>query len=580
MLIFDIEANGFYDTVTAIHQISIIDYETGARESYHGSSLDAGVVRLAEADILVAHNGILYDIPVIEKVTGVALNPRRCIDTLVMSRLGRPIRDGGHSLEAWGQRLGDAPVKIEHEDWTKWSPEMEARCNADVEITLHLYERLKSLLDAMPDAFDTDTEVVIAVGKMVRRGFLLDVDKAHEVLDEKLEQSRKLLDEFQTIFPPVWMPKQPHPKVYKTVNKKALDIYPGIEPGVKFSPIELEHFKPSARQQVARRLKQKYGWRPTHLTPSGAPKVDEAVLNTLPYPEAKKFSQYLENEKLIGQINGERGWLHNLQPNGRVSPEFIPTGANTHRSACRNPNLQQVSKAQEMRECWIAEPGKVLVGVDASGLELRCLAHYLARYDGGKYADILMNGDIHSHIQKLIGFATRDKTKNAEYGWLYGAGNAKLGEIAREDAKYGNVEVDPRISNSKLGAAMRRNLVQGIDGLEKLILAVNKAASTGKMLGIDKRPLWVRSEHSALNLLLQSCGAIIVKTAWSLFDLPEGAHTVLQIHDEWQIECDPDQADAVGEHVIGCIKQAGVKLGFRCPLDGEYKVGHNWSETH
>ena len=572
-LVFDIEANGLLETVDRVWCMVTYDLERRTFNEYEPDQIEDGIRELRGADKLVAHNGIGYDLPAIRKVRGTVLDQSRVQDTLVLSRLGRPVRRGGHSLAAWGERLGYP--KVEHEEWDRYSPEMLHRCKVDGEITAKLFERLKPMYDIMPQAIETDHRVAILAQQMIERGFTLDVERARQVLDEKLTYREQMLDKFQRMFPPVLMPTQTVPKVYKS-SRNALNV----EPGIEFTPLKVEEFAPTARQQVARRLMQKHGWKPKVLTPTGVPKVDETILRELPYPEAKEFADFLVNEKLITQLDGPTGWLKYVGEDNRVHPSFNPTGANTHRSSCSSPNLQQVAKAPEMREPWIPAPGSDLVGIDAAGLELRCLAHYLHRYDGGHYADILINGDIHDHVQKLIGFATREKTKNAEYGWLYGAGNAKLGEIAREDAQHSSVEVNKRISNSKLGLALRRNLEQGITGLGDLVKDVQGAAASGKIRGIDKRPLWVRSQHSALNLLLQSCGAIIIKTAWSLFDLPEDCHTVMQVHDEWQIECPPEKAEEVGQHVVDCIKRAGEKLGFKCPLDGSYHIGRNWNETH
>lgn len=572
-LVFDIEANGLLETVDRIWCIVTYDLETERMNCYGPDDIQAGVRELQAAARLIAHNGIGYDLPALRKVCGASLDQSRVQDTLVLSRLGRPVRSGGHSLAAWGERLGYP--KVEHEEWDRYSPEMLNRCKVDVEITVKLWRRLMPMWGVMADAIETDHKVAILAQRMIERGFTLDLNAALAVLDGKLTRREMMLERFQKMFPPVLMPTQTVPKVYKS-SRNALNVDPGIE----FTPLKVEEFTPTARQQVARRLQQKYGWKPKVLTPTGVPKIDETILRELPYPEAKEFADFLVNEKLLSQLDSDKGWLKFVDEDDRVHASFNPTGANTHRSSCSRPNLQQVAKAPEMRKLWIPKPGCVLVGVDAAGLELRCLAHYLHRYDGGQYADILIHGDIHDHVQKLIGFATREKTKNAEYGWLYGAGNAKLGEIARQDAQHSSVEVDKRISNTKLGLALRRNMEQGITGLGQLVEEVQCRAASGKIRGIDNRPLWVRSEHSALNLLLQSCGAIIIKTAWSLFDLPEDCHTVMQVHDEWQIECPPEKADDVGQHVVDCIKRAGEALDFRCQLDGSYHIGENWNETH
>ena len=580
-LIFDIEADGLLDTVSQIWEIVTMDVETKEVRSYHDGNTHThsegdvaqGIEHLQSADRLIAHNGIGYDLPVLRRLSNASIDERNIKDTLVLSRLGRPVRSGGHSLAAWGERLGYK--KVEHEDWSQWSPEMEHRCKVDVEITYHLWKLLEPMYDIMPQAIETDHRVACLVADMVQQGFVLDLANARRVLDEKLTMREEMLTRFQDMFPPVLMPTQTVPKVYKSA-RNALSV----DPGVPFTPLKVVEFSPTARQQVARRLQQKYGWKPKVLTPTGVPKIDEDTLRELPWQEAHEFADFLVNDKLLSQLDGNNGWLKYVDDNNRVHASFNPTGANTHRSSCSRPNLQQVAKAPEMRELWTTPEGMVLVGVDAAGLELRCLAHYLAAYDGGTYADILVNSDIHRHVQGLIGFSTLKKTKNAEYGWLYGAGNAKLGQIVRQDAQLGNVEIPKKTSNTKLGLALRRDMENGIDGLKALTDAVAARATSGKMRAIDNRPLWVRSEHSALNLLLQSCGAVIIKTAWSLFNLPPHCHTVMQVHDEWQIECPPERADEVGQHVIDCIKLAGEMLDFRCPLNGKYLIGRSWNETH
>lgn len=592
-LVFDIECDGLLDTVTQVHCIVTMDADTKEIITYDPSRLREGIKALERADHIIGHNIIGYDIPVLQRLHAMRTDRGRVIDTLVLSRLGRPVRNGGHSLAAWGERF-DYP-KVVHEDWTTFSPEMLNRCVVDVEITQKLWELLKPMYDLMPDAIGTDHKVAWAVADMVKRGFTLDVDYARKVLDEKMTRCEQMLRDFQETFPPVLVPKQPCPKVYKTIPKSN-PMHGIAEVGVPFTPLEVQEFSPTARQQVATRLIQKYGWKPKKLTATGIPEVSEDILRELDYPEAKAFADYLAEEKLVQQLNAlprangnGGGWLYHVREDNRVHPSFNPTGANTHRSSCSSPNLQQVASAPEMRKCWIPCKGWKLVGIDAAGLELRCLAHYLAPLDGGQYADILINGDIHAHVQKLIGFATREKTKNAEYGWLYGAGDAKLGQIARQDAQHSDIVIDKRINNTKLGRALRNNLQKGITGLEELVNGVKKKAHTGRLTGLDKRPLWVRSEHSALNLLLQSCGAIIIKTAWSLmYDelLQQGLYlnrdyaVVIQVHDEWQIEAREDCAEQVGLTVVDSIKKAGEKLGFRCPLDGTYNIGRNWHETH
>lgn len=604
-LIADIEADNLLDKITQIHQISIIDDDTNELTSYNahgGLPIDEGVQRIMDADVVVGHNWIAYDMQAIRSVLGISLNWRKVIDTMILSKLGNPIRQGGHSLKAWAERMG-GEQKVEHEDWAVWTPEMEHRCNADTRVTQKLYHRLRSMFDIMPDAIRTEHCVAYLVSETVERGFTLDVEKCHTLVEKYLKIREEYYKKFSELFPPILVsPKPSAPtKVLKTINKnhpmKGL-----LEPGTPYSPLVVEEFNPGSRQHIARRLITKYGWVPKVYTNTGIPEVSEETLRDLPYPEAKEFAEYLTNEKRLSQINAEPnakgyggGWLHHVKPSGKVHASLNSLKAVTSRMSCASPNLQQVATVPEMRSCWVPSKGYVLLGADAEGLELRCLAHYLAKYDNGAYADILVKGkkedgtDVHSVARDIVGFYSRDETKRVEYGWLYGAGDAKLGAITADDAfkagssiRYEHLGITPgkrTPSPSKVGEAVRVKLLKGFVGLNALTTDVRfRARRDGKLKGLDGRTLWVRSPHSALNLLLQSAGAILIKKAWTLFD--PGIRVVMQVHDEWQVECPPDEADDIGKHIGECVQKAGELLGFRCPLASDYHVGKSWAETH
>lgn len=613
-LIVDLEADGLLDTITTLWQVSVIDADTGELSSYHGADLEIGLDRLETADRLVMHNGLGYDLPAITSVTGRDLPWERVVDTMVLSKLGNPERVGGHSLAAWGERLAVPIPKIEHEDWSQWSPEMEHRCNVDAEITFEVYKRLAPMLDLMPEAVAIEHCVAHEVMKTIRRGFRLDVDYTRDLLGQLLSEQEQQLAEFKTLFPPILVPASKTKPVrnLKNVHRRHA-LYGALDPGTDYCPVKVEEFNPESRQQIAYRLQKKYGWRPTKFTPAGAAEVSEDILRGLDYPEAKAFADYLVTAKLIGQINSEPrkngaggGWLHHIDDEGRVHASLNSLKAVTGRLSCSSPNIQQVSTDERMRRAWVPSEGRVLVGVDAEGLELRCLAHYLWPLDDGAYGRMLLEGrkedgtDVHSVVRDLLGFYDRNQTKRAEYGWLYGAGDAKLGLIAYQDAysagadiRYDVLGITPgrkRPANSVVGKAMRARLEEGITGLGTLVGGIrNKAKATGKLKGLDGRPLWVRSDHSALNLLLQSAGIIIVKKAWTLICPELSTHglvedvdyaVVMQVHDEFQIEARPEAADAVGETVAHCIVKAGKQLGFRCPLAGSFDIGSSWAETH
>ncbi|MQB00211.1 MAG: hypothetical protein GEU78_07955 [Actinobacteria bacterium] len=623
-LIVDLEADGLLPELTTIWQLSIIDADTGELGSYndhggltHGRSLDAGLRRLVGADRLVFHHGLGYDLPAITKVYGdrYPLDWGKVCDTLVLSRLGNPERQGGHSLESWGERLAVPLAKVEHEDWTRWSFKMEHRCNTDAKITLEVYKRLVGMYEAMPQAVATEHVIAHEVMKVIQRGFRLDTEHCQTLINIFLKEQEALKEEFRLLFPPVLVPKSrtKPAKVLKNINKNH-PMAGKLTPGEAYCPLDVEEFNPGSRQQITRRLVSKYGWKPPHYTPSGMAEVSEDILRELPYEEAQRFADYLVVDKLLGQVNAPikangsgGGWLHHVKADGRVHASLNPLKAVTGRLSCSSPNVQQASTDKRMRKAWIAAPGKVLVGVDSKGLELRCLSHYLWPFDGGAYVKMLVEGDeekgtdVHTAAMRLLCFNIREEVKRAEYGWLYGAGDAKLGLIAYQDAYKAGKDIDyaglgipvkgkRKPPNNVVGKALRSRLEEGITGLGPLVNAIRaKAKETGKLRGLDGRTLWIRSEHSALNFLLQSAGIIIVKKAWT-FICPELSTrglvedrdygVVMQVHDEFQIEALPEVAEEVGKVVVECIFRAGRELGFRCPLTATAKIGPDWSRTH
>lgn len=369
-------------------------------------------------------------------------------------------------------------------------------------------------------------------------------------------------------------------------------------------------FNPGSRDHIAKRLKALYGWKPSVFTPEGKPKIDEDTLSPLKYPEIPLLLQYLTVSKRFGQLaspppkrlkNGElskakkksEAWRDHVKADGRVHGKVNQNAAVTGRMTHANPNMAQVPKVQkdktgilhglpggwgyECRELFYVPKGKKLVGADASGLELRCLAHFMALYDGGAYAKVLLEGDIHAANQEAAGLPTRDNAKTFIYAFLYGAGDEKIGSIIGKGRKHGR--------------ALKEKFLNGLPALKRLVTGVKKRAKQrGYLRGLDGRRLHIRSDHAALNTLLQSAGALVMKKALSILDqtlqekygLVPGVNYefVGNIHDEWQIEVDEEFAELVGQTAVASIAAAGDAFGFKCKLDGEYKVGNNWAETH
>jgi len=509
----------------------------------------AYVSRKAPAKFIF-HNGIGFDVPVVERLWDFTFDRTMVTDTLVLSRLADPSRSGGHSLRNWGNILGFP--KGDHEDWSQLTPEMIDYCIRDVELTEAVYNRLRVELDGFAqESIDLEHQVQWIVQGQVENGWLLDQRLCHILCAKFKERMNEIESDLQALFPPIveerWSEK---------TGKRLKD--------------KVTVFNVGSRQQVAERLSAKGAvW--TELTPTGKPMVDEKTLKENSHvPEAAQVLEYLLLQKRYAQVNS---WLEHVQDDGRVHGRVTTNGAVTGRMTHQNPNMAQVPSVnsqfgKECRDCWIVPEGRRLVGVDASGLELRMLAHYMGDEE---FTNVLLRDDIHTRNQTAAGLATRPQAKTFIYAFLYGAGDAKLGSIVGGTAKD--------------GYALRQRFLRNTPALEALRERVGQASRKGFLTGLDGRKLWVRSEHSALNTLLQAAGAIIMKRALVLLDDYATQHNIDykfigNIHDEIQSEVATEQAQKFGWLAVECIKAAGISFELRCPLDGEYKVGATWAETH
>jgi len=547
-IVLDIETNSTHDKIWMCVTRNI---ETDEVVVWKAAS---GLQKYLEScDLIIMHNGINFDAPVLRKNWNVTMKLSQVYDTLIASRLLNPSLEGGHSLDAWGQRLGYP--KGDFSDWDGGAtPEMEEYCIQDTLVTKQLYKHLVATLQA--DKFDNrsiqlEHNVQAIITKQEEAGFKLDEPKALQLLAELKTKLDSIQTEMQVIFPA----KVESGRISK-LGKPLKDI---ITP-----------FNPGSRQQIAERLIEK-GWKPTKHTEKGSVIVDEAVLATLDFPEAKTLAEYMMLQKRIGQIES---WLDSLKSDGRVHGRVITNGAVTGRMTHMSPNMAQVPNSgspygHECRELWTVEKGNALVGIDASGLELRMLAHYM---NDNAYTNEVVSGDIHTANQKAAGLDTRNQAKTFIYAFLYGAGSAKIGSIVGGSAKEGQKLIDSFLRNTPKLKALREKV--GRIYLEK-----------GKLPGLDGRQLLVRSEHSALNTLLQGAGAIVMKQALVILDkkmktLKIPFKFVANVHDEWQIEVPWTFAEQVGRLGVESIEEAGKVLEMRCPLTGEFKYGNNWKETH
>lgn len=639
-------------------------------------SVEEGLRKLMDAEEHVGHNLIRFDLPALQKIYPWFAPKGLITDTLVLSRLFwpeigladdalikrkkmKPKLRGRYSLEAFGVRLGEdkgdySEIMKERglDPWAKLNQEMVDYNVQDVVVNRKLYdyalkvwrgEDAKSCGVPFSDRsvrLEMDVQTIIA--RQERWGFGFDVDKAAKFYASLVKEREELLREVTAAFPP-WYANQGlvTPKTARAVQRKDLPpigtdkkgnpVYPKehFSPDAPYTKIVLTEFNPSSGAHIEKRLRAKYNWEPVEFTPSGQAKTDESTLSLLPYPEAKALTAYMTVAKRIGQLaEGQQAWLKREQK-GRLHGTVVTLGAVTRRMTHNTPNLAQVPKVKkgddkqilrmaaggygaECRELFTASPGFELVGCDADALELRCLAGYMAPYDGGEYIRTVLSGDkangtdMHSVNCRALGMdpqrtydvagvqiTGRDIAKTWFYAFIYGAGDFKLGSIL--GTKGGSKAI------MEAGKKSKADFMAGLPALGKLVdLVVARAfgvkkkgkwikAPRGFVVGLDGGKIRVRHRHAALNTLLQSAGAIIMKMALVILDkdlqdlgmVPgEDYEFVANVHDEFQIDVRPQHVKTVMQVAEDSIRKAGEEFNFGCPLAGNADTGKNWCETH
>lgn len=520
----------------------------------------------------VFHNGIGFDVPVLEKLWNVKFNREKVVDTLVLSRLSNPDRPEGHSLKSYGIQLG--LHKGEFNNWSSLSQEMIDYCLRDVEVTKRTHEYLVRKLEGFSDkSINLEHSVAWIIAKQIENGWLLDERRCFillSILRERLIKVEEIVHE--KFVPYAHFVSNVTPRVNKDgslsrVGLKFLDNWQDVVG--EFSRIEWKEFNLGSRQQVAKYL-QRFGWEPKEFTELGQAKVDETILENVDIPEANLIAEYMMLQKRIAMV---QSWIDAMEEDGRVHGKVQTNGAVTGRMTHSNPNMAQVTAngkpyGKECRECWSVPKGYKLVGVDASGLELRMLAHYMK---DPEYTKELLQGDIHTKNQHAAGLETRPQAKTFIYAFLYGAGDAKIGSIVGKGANAGR--------------ELKEKFLDNVPSLKLLKEKVARRASSGYLKGVDGRLLFVRSEHAALNTLLQSAGAIVMKKALCILDEYATIWNidykfVGNIHDEIQAEVLEKHSSNFGRLAVESIKAAGNYFNLNCPLDGEFNIGDNWSETH
>ena len=575
-VVFDIETDGLDATkiwCMVIKELNGPIHKFGPDQLYQGINL------LQEADVLIGHNIIGFDVPVIERLYNIKLKGK-IKDTLVMSRLFNPVQENGHSLKTWGYRVG-FPKKEQPDTFDTYTTDMLDYCARDVRLNEMVYNQLiKDGEGFSNQSIQLEHDIIKITNHQEKAGFLFDDKQAMMFLAKLKTRISEVEDEVKETFKPKLVDDKlvtPYIKKDGELSKRGLtkEEYEKLN-GISSSDInpfmrkKLQQFNLGSRKQIGEYLKD-FGWKPERFTPTGQPIVDEGTLKKIEHiPEAKLISEFLLLQKRIAQLSS---WIDELQSDNRVHGKVISNGTITGRMTHRGPNMAQVPNisspyGKECRACWTVPSGYKLVGIDASGLELRMLAHYM---NDEEYINDVINGDIHQINQRLAGIQSRDKAKTFIYAFIYGAGDERLGKVVGGG----------RANGKRLKDRFLRNL----PSLKTLTKRVQQASKRGFLKGIDGRRIYIRSEHASLNSLLQGGGAIIMKKALVLLTNKIkvnniDATVVANIHDEWQIQVKESQADLVGQMGVDAIEEAADHFKLRCPLTGQYKVGGDWSETH
>ena len=539
--IVDIETDSF--DATKIHCI-VASSVSGKQKVWVGEECVQFADWSKQIDQFIMHNGVSFDAPILNRLTGSNIKLSQVRDTLIESQLYNPIRDGGHSLRSWGERLGYN--KGDYNDFTRFTKEMLEYCQKDTEITRQVADKLSGEGSSFSDrSYNLERKVRAIVDQQEKNGFAFNIQKATVFLSQLEDEQHRLEKQAQEMFEPT--------KVE-------------LKTKTKYIPFNI-----ASRKQIAERLMEK-GWEPKKHTEKGNVIVSEDILSKLDMPEAQMFSRYFLLQKRTGLL---KSWIQECQEDDRVRGRVMTLRTVTGRMAHNSPNMAQVPATyspygKECRELWtVSNPDThVLMGTDASSLELRCLAHYM---NDPKFTREVLTGDVHTANQKMAGLETRDQAKTFIYAFLYGAGPAKIGSVVGAGAKQGNILIQRFLKN--------------MPSLNRLRSSVQEASEKGTIIGLDGRRLQIRAVHSSLNTLIQGAGAIVCKQ-W-LVHMDErirakgiDAKLVASVHDEYQFEVSKKDTTIFGQITKDAMKDTEETLDVKCPLDCEYKVGNTWAETH
>ena len=605
-LLFDLETNGLLDTVSEIWIGGVKDLDTGVITTFSDYDKDSKPLKeitayLDTADVLLGHNIIAYDLNVLKLLLNWDyIKDIKIIDTMTVSQLNNFRREGKHSLKAWGKTLGDD--KLDFSDFSKYTSEMKEYMIQDINLNHKVYKKLqieaKSLVDnraSYKSALQLEHDIAKICAKQVTNKWKFDLPLARKHFDYLSSEMKKIEDEVHPMLKERVITIDKEDKTVKylrdgrfsMVTARMLSDYFGkpiaqedthvCKPDFKFRrtktvPADL------GNMDCVREMLLEQGWKPTFYTPGGEPKITEDSLTSIDSDIGKKIVHYYS---LRSRHSVLKGWIELAEANnGRVYVEAFnlgtPTSRQRHAKVVNVPGVKSFF-GKEMRELFIADDNKVMVGCDSSGNQIRALAHYLNNDEVNHH---ILKGDIHQHNADTIGIS-RPLAKGVLYASIFGAGMLKLGKMIT-----GKEDID-------VGRNAKNKLYEALPGLKQLITKLNNfwysaehKNGLGFIPGLDGRKVYAESSFKCLNYLLQSFEAITVKTAvvnaFKMFDKEKLNVDILAlVHDEVQLQCDPKDVDRVKEILQYSFGEYITKeLKLNIEMSGDAKSGKNWFETH
>lgn len=596
MIVLDIETDGLRPT--KIWTCVCLEPKSGNFIIFHEDSKEHCKDFLEKQDYIIAHNGINYDFPVLKRLWDVDIKPSQVYDTLVASRLADPKRESGHSLKEWGKKLG--VYKDHFEDWSHWSEEMEEYCKQDCRVCWAVYNRVRDELAGF-SLFSIQLEMRSQwiLSKQHYNGFDFDMEAALALKNKMMDEYFPLIQKLQEAFPPrktlIGQYKARRKQNGELTAKSAeIVLRPTVEPTDTpdlYNVYEFKEFIIDSPSEIRERMAPYWHpviWNKPTKDGTVTAKVCDANLETVGEDAPEEIKNIVRCKILKSRSTLVQSFIDACWEDGRVHGDVISVGASSHRMAHRNPNTANIPSdkslyGEECRALFRAPEGKVIVGCDLAGIQLRALAHYLK---DPELINQILTGDIHVHMAKIYGLIPEDavydetikehkmarKTgKTITYAILMGAGAGKIGQILGKDAKAGREVMD--------------RMESGLHGWATFKANIETRAKLGWFPALDGRRVKLINSHLGVSYYLQSFEQAIIKLAMYKYHqklTKAGVYfkQVSVVHDEFQVECNPEDAELVGKTIAESMKEAGEFFKVRIPIDGEYKIGLNWKETH